>query len=131
MVAMATVSGQQVVRIRVSVCVFRMWARAVMSSCGGERPRDADERGQRITRTDVLTAQFPWEQAPPHTPHRTPHHHQHIPPPPIAPHCSCKSLTSSANTSRCVFMCAHAFLVELSHQLQLNLSCPECTCHSI
>ena len=65
-VAMATGSGQRrCVYFCASVCVSCMWAHAVMSSCGGERPRDADERGQCITRTDVLTAQFPWEQAPP------------------------------------------------------------------
>ncbi|KAG8014572.1 Protein CutA-like protein [Nibea albiflora] len=85
-----------------------------MSSCGGERPRDADERGQRITRTDVLTAQFPWEQAPPITTAPTTSSSSSTttnPPPSIAPHCSCKSLTSSANTSRCVFMHVRAFLV--------------------
>lgn len=109
--------------------VFYMRARAVMSSCVGERPRDANERGQHTTRTDVLTAQFLWEPAPTHP--SPSHYHQHIPPPSIAPHCSCKSLTSSSNASRFVFMRVQAFLVELSHQLQLNLSPPlppKCAC---
>lgn len=125
---MAIRSGQAVIHVCMCVfaglCVFYMRAHAVMSSCVGERPRDANERGQRTTRTDVLTAQFLWEPAPTHPLPSPSHYHQHIPPPSIAPHCSCKSLTSSSNASRFVFMRVQAFLVELSHQLQLNLSPP-------
>lgn len=62
MVSMATGSGQLCYKL---VRVFFVCTHAVMSSCGRERPQDADERGQSITRTVVLTAQFPWEQ-PPH-----------------------------------------------------------------
>lgn len=42
--------------------LFCMWEHAVMSSWGGERPQDSNRKGQRISHTDVLTAQFPWEQ---------------------------------------------------------------------
>lgn len=41
-------------------------AREQLSSCE-ERTQDVDERGQRIKRTDVLTAQFPWEQTSSHS----------------------------------------------------------------
>lgn len=59
-------SSRTWLHVRVCVClrVFYVRARAVMSSCVGERPRDANERGQHTTRTDVLTAQFLWEPAP-------------------------------------------------------------------
>lgn len=88
---------------------------AVMSSHDKERPQDAKQRGQRITRTDVLTAQFPWEQTPPTLPttitttNITPPPPPPPPPPsssppPILPHCSCKSLTRSPNMLCRVFM---------------------------
>lgn len=85
-------------------------AHAAMSSCNGKKLQDAN--GQNRTCTDVLTAQFPWEQD-----------HQHIPSPSISPGCFCKSLTSLSNATNLHIMCVHAFLVGLSHQIKLNLSC--------
>lgn len=99
-----------------------MWARAVMSSCVGEKPQDANERGQHTTRTDVLTAQFLWEPAP----------HPH----PLLTTTNISLLLLSLLIALAKawqaplmllpssFMRAQALLVELSHQLQLYLSSP-------
>ena len=93
----------------------------------GERPRDADERGQRTTRADVLTAQFPWERAPP--PSSPPTTATTIsflllllllPSLLIAP--ANKSSSRLPLTRLAASSCVH-FLAEPSHELRLNLSC--------
>lgn len=113
--------------LRVFACLLRASARCHVQLCWREAAGCQWERTAHNTyRCADCTVSMGT------SPHPSPsHYHQHIPPPSIAPHCSCKSLTSSSNASRFVFMQVQAFLVELSHQLQLNLSPPlppKCAC---